>query len=54
MPIYTALQTPSYDLNWLQDNDDIVLVAGGGGASKTGIPNIVQVARQTKSGKFTA
>lgn len=54
MPIYTRLQVPSFDLNWLvlPKDDAVVLIPGGGGAGKTGVKNIVQVAKPTKSGVF--
>ena len=34
------------------DNDFVVLVPGGGGSAKTGVKNMVQVAKPTKSGVF--
>ena len=70
MPIYTRLQVPSFDLEWLQlpskmeitneesnfststANEFVVLIPGGGGSAKTGVKNMVQVAKPTRSGVF--
>lgn len=55
MSIYTKLQVPSFDLNWLvlpNSGDVVVLIPGGGGSSKTGVNNILQVAKPTGSGVF--
>jgi len=59
---------PSFDLDLLQlpdetgvtndnrslgkENDFVVLIPGGGGSAKTGVKNMVQVAKPTKSGVF--
>jgi hypothetical protein len=52
MPIYSRLDSPSYDLGWLDlPNDDaVMLLPGGGGSTKSGIKNLVQVAKVSKKG----
>lgn len=55
MPIYTKLLAPSFDLDWLMvppDTRGALLIPGGGGASKTGVKNVLQVAKPTDTGVF--
>ena len=56
MPIYTKLQAPSFDLEWLtlgpDSGEGVVLIPGGGGASKTGVTNVLQVAQPSEAGVF--
>jgi hypothetical protein len=41
---YTKLQVPSFDLTWLKVNDRFILLApGGGGATKSGLKNVLQI-----------
>ena len=41
---------PSFDLCWLNlvDSDPMILVPGGGGSTKSGVANSIQVARVNK------
>lgn len=53
MPLFAKLATPSFDLACISPpglNDSIILVPGGGGASKTGVKNLIQLATITKTG----
>jgi len=54
MPAYNKLylKSPSFDLAWIQipskeGDDSFVLIPGGGGSTKSGVRNIIQVARDS-------
>lgn len=52
-PLYTALKIPAFDLSWLTvlhegEFEEVILIVGGGGSAKTGVPNCIQVAKRGK------
>lgn len=50
---FQRLKVPSFDLTWLQCKDDaFVLIPGGGGSTKSGVKNQIQIAKANKSGEL--
>ena len=52
MPLFGRLTAPTFDLCWSKpkDGDDIILIPGGGGASKTGVKNLIHIANLSVKG----
>ena len=52
---YTRLEVPSFDLSWLAIDDvtgeSVVLVPGGGGSTKSGVGNMIQMGKAIETGK---
>ena len=51
--LFGKLLTPTFDLCWLslpESDDAYIFIPGGGGASKTGVKNLIHVAILTKKG----
>ena len=51
MPLFGRLTIPSFDLCWLTlpDIDPVILIPGGGGSTKSGVLNAIQIARLAKN-----
>jgi hypothetical protein len=47
MPLFGRLTSPAFDLCWLNlpDHDPVVLMPGGGGSTKSGVANSIQIAK---------
>ena len=47
MATFARLVVPSFDLTWLQHEEAAyVLIPGGGGSTKSGVKNQIQIARE--------
>jgi WD domain, G-beta repeat len=48
-PVFNRLEVPSFDLSWLCIDDvtgeAVVLIPGGGGSTKSGVKNMIQIGR---------
>ena len=55
MAKFHRLNVPSFDLTWLNlnENDQVALIAGGGGSFKSGVKNQIQIARIHDADKVT-
>ena len=53
--LFQRLEVPSFDLCWLSvddvTGDSVVLVPGGGGSTKSGVGNLIQIGRVIDKGK---
>ena len=51
MQLFARLEAPSFDLCWLDTSStSYALIPGGGGASKTGVKNLIHIAQFTNKG----
>jgi hypothetical protein len=54
-PVFQRLEVPSFDLTWLSIDDvtgeSVVLVPGGGGSTKSGLNNMIQIGKVIEAGK---
>jgi hypothetical protein len=47
----SRIAVPSFDLAWLECEEDVyVLIPGGGGSTKSGVKNQIQIAKVSKGG----
>jgi hypothetical protein len=52
-PSFTRLPVPSFDLAWLKFEDKtFVLIPGGGGSTKSGVKNQIQIAKLGEESKL--